>query len=120
MIKCWAGGRCPPCTPPAGRPLAGREASSASPFGRFHPIIGRGGAAPPHRPPPAGRPSAGGESRALRHFGHLILIINDNKRMMLGGGRLPSWPPPLLTGHSNQNLERFPEIIDNKIKVINY
>ena len=39
IIKCWAGGRCPSCTPPTGRPLAGGKFSSASPFGRLISII---------------------------------------------------------------------------------
>ena len=79
------GGRCPPRTPPAGRPLAGGEASSASPFSRLILImiiiiidnnddnnndnVGRGGAAPPAPPLLAGRWPAESLERFAEIFG---------------------------------------------------
>ena len=75
------GGRCPPCSPPAGRPLAGGEASSASPFGRL--ILIR----------------------------TVIIIDNhnndDDHRIMLGGGRCPLCTPLLAGLRPAGNLERF-------------
>ena len=83
-----SGGALPPRTPPAGRPLASGEASSASPswsLNFHHFIIGINVGLPP-RTPPAGRPSGNSISSASP-FGRLTRRTPSRLRVIRIGIR---------------------------------